>query len=115
MATAILFPSDPEAPVCTVEMDDPAELSAYFLDMFAQVRGQGWTAYIVNEAVPLSESNPRGAAFLDAHQAEGRTDWHMTLLGPMLVFCSPRLIADPLTPELRAYLDAPEETASAGH
>ncbi|MEO4039962.1 hypothetical protein V3N95_11920 (plasmid) [Micrococcaceae bacterium Sec6.3] len=109
MATAILFSNDPEMPVCTVEVDDPAELSSYFLDHFKMVRGSDWTAYTLDEAVPTSDPNPRGAAFLN----ERRTDWETTLRGPMLVFCDLTMTSAPIRPGLARYLDDPQEAASA--
>lgn len=77
MPEMIHFPTDPSDPVEVLDIQSPEDLSAFFCDRFEAVHGQGWTAYTRDDQA--SAPNPRAAAFLAAHAANGRTDWSTSL------------------------------------
>lgn len=94
MPEMIHFPTDPSDPVEVLDIQSPEDLSAFFCDRFEAVHGQGWTAYTCDDQA--SAPNPRAAAFLVAHAANGRTDWSTSLRGPVLAAFRPALTAAPL-------------------
>ena len=113
MAQLIHFPTDPADPVELLELDGPEDLSAFFCDQFDAVHGQGWTVYLWTDPQPRAytpeDRNHQAAAFLNAHAANGRTDWDTFLRGPVLLACRPELTADPLPVELTQHLSEPED------
>ena len=111
MAQMIHFPTDPADPVELLELDGPEDLSAFFCDQFDAVHGQGWTVYLWTDPQPRAytpeDLNHQAAAFLNAHAANGRTDWDTFLRGPVLLACRPALTfttgARPGTWNFRAF------------
>ena len=114
MAQMIRFPSHPAEPVEVLELDGPEDLSALFYDQFDAIHGRGWTVYLWADPPRLDaytpeDRNHQAAAFLNAHAANGRTDWDTFLRGPVLLACRPKLTADPLPVELTQHLSEPED------
>ena len=91
MPEMIHFPTDPADPVELLELDGPEDLSAFFCDQFDAVHGQGWTVYLWTAPQPRAytpeDRNHQAAAFLNAHAANGRTDWDTFLRGPVVLVC----------------------------